>query len=153
MGQAEDDAVVGLGGDLQAIGHGVALDGQGMVARRLERVGQAAKHPFAVVAHRAELAVHDIGRAHHLGPEGLGDGLMAQADAEQGNRTGEALDQFETDAGAVGIAGAGRHDNRLGRAIEQLIDRNRIITLHRNLGAKLPQVMRQIIGKAVIIID
>ena len=79
--------------------------------------------------------------------------LMAQAYAEQGNLTGEALDQLETDAGAVGIAGAGRHDHRLGRSIEQRIDGDGIVALNRNLGAKLSEEMRQVIGKAIVVID
>ncbi len=44
VADGHDDAAVGLGGDLQlVVGEAVSLDGEGVVADRLERVGEAAE--------------------------------------------------------------------------------------------------------------
>ena len=49
VAQTHHETVVGLGGDLEAVGHRVPLDDERVVARRLERVGQAGEHADAAV--------------------------------------------------------------------------------------------------------
>ena len=48
MRQAHDDAVLGLGRDLSVVRHGLALDDQRMVARRLERAVDATEDAAAL---------------------------------------------------------------------------------------------------------
>ena len=62
----------------------------------------------------AHLAVHGLGRADDAPAKGLADALVAEADAENGERPGGASDQVEADAGAVGITGARRNYDALG---------------------------------------
>ena len=50
VAQAHDEAVLGLGADLEHVGHGVALDDERVVAGGGERGGHAAEHARAVVA-------------------------------------------------------------------------------------------------------
>ena len=91
MAQAHDRAVVGLGGDLEHVGHDVAVDDERVVAGRLERVGQAGEHARAVVADQRRLAVHHLGRAHDVAAEDLADALVAEAHAEhRARRAAEA---------------------------------------------------------------
>ena len=67
----------------------------------------------ALVADGAELAVHDLAGAHHAAAEGLADRLVAEADAEERRAgLGGGGDQREADAGLVGVAGAGRQQDR-----------------------------------------
>ena len=61
------------------------VDDQRVVAGGLERVGQAGEHAAAVVADQRGLAVHDLGRPHHVAAEDLADALVAEADAEDGH--------------------------------------------------------------------
>ena len=72
---------------LSVVRHGVALDHQRMVARRLERAVDAAEDAVALVADLGELAVHRQRRAHDLAAEGLADRLVAEADAEDRDRS------------------------------------------------------------------
>ena len=44
MAQPHDRAVVGLGGDLEHVGHRGAVDDERVVAGGLERIGQAGEH-------------------------------------------------------------------------------------------------------------
>src|SRR5476651_685456 len=78
------EAVVGLGGDFEIGGHGIALDDEGVIAGRLERRVDAAQHGFAVVLDGGELAVNGHGRAHHIAAIGGANRLMPEADAENG---------------------------------------------------------------------
>src|SRR5947209_5074463 len=90
MLQSHDDAVRRLGGDGQAVGPARAVDDEGMVARRLERVGQPGEDAAAAVAYGAQLAVHRPGGAHDLAAEDLADDLVAEADAEDRQVAGVA---------------------------------------------------------------
>jgi hypothetical protein len=56
------------------------------------------------------LAVHEPAGAHDPRPEGLADGLMAQADAQQGDPPGEAPHALQRDARIVGRAGTRRNN-------------------------------------------
>ena len=58
--------------------------------------------------------MHHLLRAADRGAERLGDRLMAEADAEHRDPAGRGADQRQGDAGAVGIAGAGRDHDGVG---------------------------------------
>src|SRR5437763_903209 len=56
--ETHHQAVVGLGGDVEFVRHGGALDHQRMITRRLERSIDAAEHAFTLVPDGGQLAVH-----------------------------------------------------------------------------------------------
>src|SRR5579871_392079 len=93
--------------DLQAVRHGIALDDQRMVARGLERLGQAAKDALPGVMNARNLAMHDAVVADDLAAESRTDALMAQADTQDRDLPGEALNERHAHARLVGRAGAG----------------------------------------------
>ena len=61
----------------------VGLDHQAVVARGDERVVEPGEQPAVVVVDPVGLAVHQPLGPDDLGPEGLADGLMPQAHAQE----------------------------------------------------------------------
>src|SRR5690606_20989051 len=110
MPYAHDLAVVGPGGELQAIRKVLAVDGERVVADHLECRRQALEKTDARMANRVGLAVHHTGGTYHPPAEGLPDRLVAKADAQDRAAPGEAVDGLERHAGLVGRAGPGRND-------------------------------------------
>ena len=150
---ALDDAVLAGGGDFQRGRHAFGRDGEGMIARRLEIVVQAAEHAFAGVMDARQLAVHRLGRAHDLAAIGLADGLMAQAHAQDRHAAVRLCDQLQADARLVGGAGPGRQHDAFGLQRQRLARGQRVIALDPHLRAQLAQIVEQVVGEAVIVID
>jgi hypothetical protein len=107
VAEAHDDAVLGFGGDVQHARERFALDDEGVVAGGGEGVGEVAEDTLAVMIDRAGFAVEEFGGADDLRTEGRADGLMAQADAENGQLARQPLDQGDGDASQLRGAGAG----------------------------------------------
>ena len=85
--ERHDRAVVGLARRcVRNVRHGLALDDERVIARGLHRIGAAGEEALAAVVHLAHLPVHRQRAAHDPRPERLGDGLMAEADAEERDR-------------------------------------------------------------------
>src|SRR5699024_800393 len=80
-----DDAVLGARGHLELLEvERLVDDRQRMVAGHRQRVRAAEEEALLVVGDDRCLAVHEHGRMRHLRAEDLAEGLMAQADAEDG---------------------------------------------------------------------
>ncbi len=88
-------------------GRGLRLDRQRMVAGRLEAGIEAAEQALAGVVDARSLAMHQLRRPDHVAAHGLADGLVAEADAENGRGRLEAIDQRKADAGWSGVLGPG----------------------------------------------
>src|SRR6476661_1746606 len=106
MGQPHHQAVAGLRVDRKLARHACALDHERMIARRLQRPVNAAKHPGTLVFDLGYLAVQR-GCARHLTAKSLADGLMAKAYTQDWNRRRSFRDEIEADAGFVWRARAG----------------------------------------------
>jgi hypothetical protein len=88
-----------------------AADGQAVIARGGEGVGQACEDALVVVADLAGLAVHDGLGADHVAAIGLADGLVAQAHAQDRQVVRRAAQQRQADAGLVRRLGARRQQH------------------------------------------
>src|SRR5690606_19559858 len=137
MPYAHDLAVVGPGGELQAIRKVLAVDGERVVADRLECRRQALEKTDARMANRVGLAVHHTGGTYHPPAEGLPDRLVAKADAQDRAAPGEAVDGLERHAGLVGRAGPGRNDDARRLDREQLVHARRVVAHRHHLGPQL----------------
>src|ERR1700722_9473797 len=153
MGEAHHHAVVGIGGHGELARHARTLDHQRVIARRLERRIDAAKNAGAVVADLRQLAV-PLGRsAHHFPPKSIADRLMAEADAEDRNFCRGLRDQAEADAGLLGRAGAGREHDGIGIGGDNGAARHLVVAMHLDLRPQLTEIVHQVEGEAVIVVD
>jgi len=146
--------VISLGGDFEAIGKAFSLYGEAVIAGGLEVIGEVGKDPLALMADRTELAMHASIGIDHLATEDLSDRLVAETDPEQrqaGFRS--RCDHIETNTGLVRIAGTGGENDSIGLVFQNFVDRNPVIAKNRTLFPQFPQIMDEIVGEAVVIID
>ncbi|MCY1176850.1 hypothetical protein D9M73_171370 [compost metagenome] len=151
MAHAHHRSVIGARVDHQRVRQ--ILDDQRMIARRGERRGQAREHARSVMRDGRGLAVHQPA-AHHAAAEMLADCLMPQAHAQQRTPScGAGRHQIERDAGLGRGFGAGRDQEPLRIAGQRLGGGQRVVAHHLYLRAQLHQVVDQVPGEAVVIVD
>ena len=92
VSEAHDDAVVGLGGDGEFTRQGFSFDDERVIAGGGERVGQFTEDVFAVVMDLAGFAVEKLWSANNFSAEGRANGLMAEANPEDGKLSCQTLD-------------------------------------------------------------
>ncbi len=97
--------------------------------------------------------MEDLVAAHDPAAKGLADRLVAEADSQDRQVLGSLADQLEADAGARRVAGARRKDDRVGAEAERLLGRHLVVAHDARLGAELAQVMHQVPGEAVVVVD
>src|SRR5687767_10679588 len=78
---------------------------------------------------------------------------MAEADAEDRHRRTEALDGGNRDAGVLGTARAGRNHDPRRRQRRDLVQRDLVVAAHRHLGAELAQVLGEVEGERIVVVD
>src|SRR6266498_2637082 len=89
MTESHDLALGGLRLNFKTVAHVHPIDDQGMIARSLERIGQRPIDRFPVMFDLRSLSMHEAGCANDFPPEGHGQRLMSQADAEHRNASTE----------------------------------------------------------------
>jgi hypothetical protein len=143
------------GGHFQFLGQCVGLDHEAVITGGLKRIVDALKQGAAVVADLIDLAVHESTRADDLSAEGLADGLMPQADAQDRQLAGEFGDTFDRDAGFAGGAGTGRDNEPVGLAREDFVDGDLVVAVDLDVerGVDLTQALDQVVGEGVVVID
>ena len=153
VAHAHDFAVLRAGGDLEAVRHAVVLDHQRVIARGNEAFRKIAEHPFAAVLDLRRLAMHHLPRAHDFPAERLADRLVPEANAEQGYLAGKLADQRERDTRLVWCAWPRRQDHPLRFHGHGLGDGNFIVAKHAHVLAKLAQVLHEVVGKRIVVVD
>ena len=102
---------------------------------------------------RRDLAVHHVLRAADAPAEGLPDRLVAKAYAEDRYLPGEALNQRHANAGLVRRAGTRRDDDRLRFPRRDFCERNRIVAMDVHIRTELAQILDEVVGEAVVVVD
>ena len=141
------------GGDFEFGGQGVFGDDQGMVAGAGHGAGDSGEDGLAVVRDAAGFAVHELRGADDVASEGCADGLVAEADSEDGPLAGEALNERDENAGVLRRAGAGREHEPLGREGFDLVDRELIVAADDHFGAEFAHVLHQVVGEGVVVVE
>ncbi len=132
---------------------GDARDRERVVAAGGQLVGEAGEEAAAVVLDRGGLAVHELPRRADLAAEGLGQRLVAEADAERGDAAGEAAEDLERRAGVGRAAGTGGDDEV--RRLEPLrpVGVDRVVPADHDVRAELAEQVREVVGEAVVVVD
>ena len=101
-------------------------------------------------------AVHRFARADHARPEGLSDALVAEADAEQRQRTrkrADPIDELQADAGLVRRAWSRREHEPLRLAGEDFLGGERVVPHHLHIRAQLAEPLDEVEGERVVVVD
>src|ERR1700722_8321948 len=124
-----------------------------MIARGGEGLGQIGEDAAAVVFDFAGFAVHQFLSANDATTEGGANGLMAEADAENGNFSGETPDERDADAGFLGRAGAGRYKDTFGAQGGDFVERDLVVAAHFELLAHLAEILGEVVGEGIVVVE
>ena len=91
--------------------------------------------------------------AHHFAPKRHRQGLMAQTDAQHRNAPGKVSDGVHRNAGLFGGTGARRDHQPLRTQGLDLLDRELVVPIHAHVFPQLPEILHQVIGEGIVIID
>ena len=97
--------------------------------------------------------MHHLIGAGNPSAERLGDRLMAEAHAEDRKPAGRGAHQWQGDAGAIGVAWPWREHDRVGRQGDRVLNSQGVVAIDRSLCAKLAQIVDDVPGEAVVIVD
>jgi len=153
MLQSHDQSIISAGGYGEAGRQAFLFDNERVVACCLKAFGQSFEDAFAAMDNGRYFTVHQMGCAHNLAAICLTDGLEAETDTKNGDFTVVALDKFKADACFIGRAGAGGKHDGFCFGFQDLIDRDLVVSNDLAFGTKFAEIVNQIIGEAVVIID
>src|SRR5579859_4045928 len=122
-----------------------------MVAGGLEGVGETGQGTAGIVLDGRGLAVDRLSAPHHQAAEGLGQALVAEADAQDRHPPGQLLDGPGRDAGLTRRARPRRDDQ--GPVARQLVDPDGVVAVDVDLGAQLGEALDQVVGEGVVVVD
>ena len=108
-------------------GERLAIDDEGVVAGRHERLWQTGEHSGVSVANQGCLAMHHVSGPNDLTAVDLAHALQPEADAEHGTAAGEVQNQVVAQAGVIRGSGTGRDEHavrvELDEAIQAIVRR------------------------------
>ncbi len=124
-----------------------------MVAHREHALREALEEALPVVLQGGGLAVHQLLRGDDLPAEGLGDGLVSEADAQDRDLARETFDRRKGDARRIGVARARPEDDRGGLHRLDLVERGGVVLDDLHVRAQHPQFLDDVVGEGVVVID
>ena len=97
--------------------------------------------------------MHQPVSAHDPSAERLTQRLVAKAHPQNGQAIVEMTDERNTDAGIGRHARAGRNHNSVGLEPLDLRNGDLVVAAHLRLGPQLTQVLDEVVGERVVIIE
>src|SRR5687768_4390321 len=85
--------------------------------------------------------------------EGLGDCLVAQAHAKRRDCGAKSADQLDRNTCVARDTWARRDDDEVWRELARLLDGDGVIAFDRDARAELAQILVQVVGEAVVVVD
>ena len=153
MAQRHDLSVLCPCCNFEACGQRGRIDDQGVVACGIERRRQSGKEALPTVMDRAYLSMHGTRATHDSSAQTLGDGLMAETDAQDRNQPLHARDERQANACILRGARPGA-DYNVGRTQSNtIVDKDRVVAHYAYALAQYPEVVDQYRCKRVEIID
>jgi len=150
--EAHDDAVFGFGGDGELAGQRFSFDNERVIARGGKRVRQFAENVFPIVMDLAGFAVEKFWSTNDFPAEGRADGLMAEANAENGKFSGKPLDELDRDASLLGSARAGRNDDALGFAAGNFFDSDFVVAMDFDSATQFAKILSQVVSERIVVV-
>ena len=152
VAKGHDVAVVADGRDLQTVGQTAPADHPRVVAPSFKGFGQVLKQVVVVDdVGRCLYAVVHGSQVFEPSAEHLGNGLMAQTDAQYGLAPGVAADDVVEQAGLFRNTGARREYDFVVRLQSGHLER--IVAHHVYLRAQRLELVAQVVGKRVVIVN
>ena len=148
-----DQAVFGRRGHFERSGQGALLHDQRVIAGRFKASVEPTKQALARVIDLGSLAVHEIGRTHHIATHRLANRLMPQAHAQDRDVGLKSVDHREAHTSFGGRARAGREHNGVRRHCRDFIEGDLVVAHDGDVCAEFAQEVDEIVGEAVVIID
>ena len=97
--------------------------------------------------------MQELGRPDHVGSEGEPDGLVAQANPQDGDLARQGLYQRHAYTGILGPPRAGRdHDPGRSKLLD-VAEGQLVVAPHDRVGAELAQVLDEVVHERVVVID
>src|SRR5260370_11095414 len=106
-----------------------------------------------VVMNLAGFAVKEFRGADDFAAERGANGLMAEADTQDGKLSGEALDQLDGNARFLRRARAGRNHDAFRFAADNFFDGDFVVAMHFDLATQLAEILRQVIGERIVVVE
>ena len=153
MAHSHDFSFGRFRGDLKAGRKARAIDNERMVSRRVEGIGQLPENRPAVMLYGRRLTVHEAHGSDDFSAKCDGQRLMTKADAQKRQASGEMLHGLDRDTRLVRRARSRRDNDAAGLEGLDLFDRNLIVAIDPYVLPQLAQILNEIVGERVVIID
>ena len=153
MREPHHHAVVGIGGHGELARHAGALDHQRVIARRLNGALMPRKMPEPLWRISDSLPCTWVGARTTLPPKASPIAWWPRQTPRIGIFAAACRDQIEADAGLLGRAGAGRQHDGVGVGGDHGAARHLVVAMHLDLRPQLTEIVHQVEGEAVVIVD
>src|SRR5690349_15215904 len=152
--QAHDHAIARRpGGHFELRRETLLRDDERVVSRGQKGTVDAAEDAASVVLDGRRLPMHRHDGPHNLAAECRANRLVPQAHAENRRRLSKAANHGHRDARVLGPSRPGRDDDALGLHLDDLLQRRRVVAHDSNVGAELPEVLHQVVGERIVVVE
>src|ERR1700688_2182668 len=153
MPQSHYDPVICLRGDHQLSRQTFPFHNQRVITRRRKWIRQLSKHALPIMMNLAGLAMKQRRRTLYLPAESRPNGLVPQAHAKNRKLPCQSLNQLHGDPRFLWRTRSRRNHNPLRFFTRDLLNANLIVAVHFHLASQLTQILRQVVGKRVVVIE
>src|SRR5437773_4909059 len=124
-----------------------------MITGGFERLCNVFKNACTMVRNRRCFPVHQLRGTHNFAAENFANALVTEANAEQRNVRSEFTNDLATDSSVARPTWSGRDANAFRNKFPNVSSADLIVASHQNLGAKLTENLREIVGERIVIIN
>ena len=101
----------------------------------------------------ARFAVEELRGANDFSAESCADGLVAEANSENGKFSGQAFDELHGDTRILRSARAWRNYDALGLAAGDLLDSDSVIAMDLDVATEFAKILREVVGERIVVVQ
>ena len=139
--------------DLKTGRQRLSFHDQRMVACSVKGIGQLMEDRFPVVPNLRRFAMHQPFGSNNIAAKCHGQRLVAEADAQERETPAKMPDGLDRHARFHRCAGSRRNDDAAGLQGFDLVDRNFIVAEYPDVFTQFPEVLHEVIGEGIIVVD